>query len=82
MTEYRKYRFRKALRRYWAAFLGSGLFLIGGIAFLLVGFEMTGWSLIDWLKSPYAVTCGIMLSGALVALVWGIVTAKRHRLGE
>lgn len=82
MSDYGKYRFKKALRKYWGAFLGTGIFAIAGLVFILVGFQMTGWSLVDWLKSPYAVTAGIMLSGAAVLLIWAVVTAKRHSLGE
>lgn len=82
MTEYKRYRFKKLLRRYWAAFLGTGLFAIIGGVFMLIGFQMTGWSLIDWLKSPYAVTCGILFAGGALLLAWALITAKRHSLGD
>lgn len=82
MSKYGKYKARKKLRKYWVAFLGTGLFLVFGIALLLVGFYMTGWSLIDWLKSPYALTAGVILAGGVVLLIGVVITVKRHRLGE
>lgn len=82
MSKYREYKARQKLRKYWAAFLGTGLFLVFGIALLLVGFYMTGWSIIDWLKSPYALTAGVILAGGVVFLICVVITVKRHKLGE
>ena len=60
-------RFKWQLFKKWAAskkawFIGTGVFLIVGAILLLVGFSITGWDLITWLKSPYATTFFICLS--------------------
>lgn len=65
-----------------ALWLGTGSFLAIGLVALLVGFAMTGWSIIDWLKSDYAITTFVLLGvGALVLLVvW--FNYKRIHLGD
>lgn len=82
MTKYKRYVIKKTIKKYWVAMAGTLAFLILGITFMLIGFNMTGWSLIDWLKSPYALTCGILLSAFAVGAVAIAITIKRHNLGD
>ena len=54
--------------------IGSGIFLVGGIVLLFVGFSLTGWNFVKWLESPYATTTIILLilglaSGIILVLV-------------
>lgn len=62
--------------------LGTALFLLVGTIALLVGFSMTGWSIVDWLQSPYALTTFVILGvGAVIGFViW--ITYKRSHLGD
>ena len=82
MSNYGKYKFKQTLKKYWIAFVGTGLFACAGAVFMLVGFQMSGWSIIDWLKSPYAVTALILFIGGALVLTWIIITVKRHNLGD
>jgi len=77
-----KKRLKKYFKEKWYLFLGTGVFLIAGIVALLVGFAMTGWSIIDWLKSPYAVTFFILIIIGLITAVVLFITYKRTHLGE
>lgn len=81
MNSYKKKKFKKNLKEKWGWFLASGIFLVIGIIALLVGFNMTGWSLIDWLQSAYAVTFFIILSIGIVCAIALFITYKRSHLG-
>lgn len=63
----------------WTA--GTGLFLAFGIGVLLYGFWMTGWSIIDWLQSPYAFTFFVILAACLLVGMWALLELKRSKLG-
>jgi hypothetical protein len=62
--------------------IGTALFLLVGIVAMLIGFSMTGWSIVDWLQSPYALTAFVILGlGSLfVFVIW--LTYKRCHLGD
>ena len=52
--------------------IGTGLFVLVGAIVMLIGFAMTGWSIIEWLKSPWATTFFVVaaLGLLLLVLVW------------
>ena len=60
-----KYETKKKIKRFfktkWKALLGGAIFLTIGLVVMLVGFSMSGWSIIEWLKSPWAITTFICL---------------------
>ncbi len=56
MNYYTKKKIKNWFKAKWKWLLGSGIFLTAGLVVMLVGFSITGWSLIKWLQSPYAVT--------------------------
>ena len=74
-------KFKEFLKKYWGWFLGTGIFLAIGITTLLVGFEMTGWSIVAWLQSPYAITFFIILAISVLVLIVALVSLKRMKLG-
>lgn len=81
MTETKKKKIKATLKKKWKWFLGSGVFLTIGIVALLVGFNMTGWSIIDWLKSPYATTFFIIVGIGVLIILVAVITYKRSQLG-
>jgi len=56
-----KKKFKEQLKKKLPWIIGSGLFLIAGIVLLFVGFSLTGWNFLVWLKSDYATTTIILL---------------------
>lgn len=62
--------------------IGSIVFLLGGLVALLIGFQLSGWSIIDWLKSPYATTCFILIGVGVLIILVGFITYKRIHLGD
>jgi len=62
----------------------TGIFLLAGGIVMLVGFHMTGFSLIKWLQSPWATTFFIFLiSGVLIiGGVWWIFKMKDITKGD
>lgn len=69
-----KRKIKKFFKEKWKFLLGSGIFLTIGLVVMLVGFSVTGWSLIKWLRSPFATTTIIFVIIGLflftLALVW------------
>ena len=65
-----KKKFKEQLKKKLPWIIGSGLFLIAGIVLLFVGFSLTGWNFLVWLKSDYATTTIILL---IVGLASGII---------
>lgn len=62
-----KRKIKKFFKERWKFLLGSGIFLSIGLTVMLVGFSVTGWSIIKWLQSPFCTTTIIcMLAGAFL----------------
>lgn len=61
-----KYKFKKFIKEKKGFVIGIGSFLLVGLIALFIGLGMSGWSLVKWLKSPYATTFFIMLACGLV----------------
>lgn len=78
----KKRKIRKWLKEKWGWLLGTGLFLGAGIILLLVGFYLTGWSIIDWLKSPYATTFFILFAIGVYLIIVLVIKSKQSHLGE
>ncbi|MFA5575396.1 MAG: hypothetical protein WC994_10165 [Brumimicrobium sp.] len=74
--------FKKFLKKQWKWLVTGGFFLISGLVVMLIGFTMTGWSLIEWIKSPYATTVLIIMLIGGVLLLLLLVEMKRRRLGD
>lgn len=77
---------KRKLKNWWkdkkTAIIGALLFLGIGTAFLLIGFALTGWSIIDWLKSPYATTFFILAAIGIYLMIVVIIRMKQSHLGE
>ncbi|MCK9235203.1 MAG: hypothetical protein M0Q41_10715 [Bacteroidales bacterium] len=78
----RKKKFKEFLKKKWKWLVTGGFFLFSGLIILLVGFYITGWSIIDWLYSPYATTMLILLLVGGVILIMMLLEMKRQRLGD
>ena len=61
-------------------FLSTGLFLLIGGAIALVGFSVTGWSIIKWLQSPYAITTLVFVLGGIYGLIMIIILYKKFEV--
>lgn len=78
----RKKRFKTMFKKQWKWFLSVGLFLLLGLIALFVGFTLTGWNIVEWVKSPYATTLLIILVVGGIVLLLLVLEAKRRRLGD
>lgn len=82
MKKLNKAKIKKFLKEKWYIAGGSILLFVGAIVAVFVGLHMTGWSLIEWLKTPYATTFFVLLIiGGLFGFVL-FVTIKRFKLGD
>lgn len=79
---YKKYKLKKFWQKKKAWIIGTGSFLLVGIIVLLIGFRMTGWSIIKWLQSPYAITCFVCLSVSLLIIGFLVIELIKQKLGE
>lgn len=77
-----KKRFKENLKKNWKVWLASGLFLLFGLIALIVGFTISGFSFIAWLKSPYATTFFIIIIIGVIILLLLLLEMKRRKLGE
>ena len=75
-----KRKIRKFFQAKWKWLLGSAIFLTIGLVVMLVGFSLSGWSIIAWLKSPWAVTTIIFIVGGLFLLVMAFLLKKQVEL--
>lgn len=57
----RKNKIKKFFKERYKFIIGSGIFLTIGATVALVGFQIAGWSIVEWLKSPFATTTIIFL---------------------
>lgn len=76
-----KYETKKKIKTFfktkWKILLGSGIFLTVGLVVMLVGFSVTGWSIIAWLQSPFATTTLIFVLGGIFLLVFAFLFKKQ-----
>lgn len=72
-----KRKIKKWFKAKWKILLGSGIFLTVGLVVMLVGFSVTGWSIIKWLQSPFATTTIIFVLGGVFLLVLAFVLKKQ-----
>lgn len=78
----KKYELKKKLKENRLWIIGTIVFLIIGVTALLIGFNMTGWSIMDWLQSPWATTFFIVLALGLVAFLVLMITLKEMKNGN
>lgn len=76
MNYEKKRKIKKWFKARWKFLLGSGIFLTVGAVVMLVGFSMTGWSLIKWLQSPFATTTIICVLGGAFLLSMAFLIKK------
>jgi len=75
-----KRKIKKWFKSKWKWILGSGIFLTIGLTVMMIGFSVTGWSLIKWLQSPFATTTIIFVLGGLFFLVMAFVFKKQMEI--
>ncbi len=78
----KKRKIKKWFKNNKKAIIGTSLFLGIGAAFMLIGFSLTGWSIIDWLKSPYATTFFILVAIGIYIIIVIVIKTKQAHLGE
>lgn len=78
----KKRKLKNWLKERKAYIIGSILFLGIGAVLLLVGFYLTGWSIIDWLKSPYATTFFILATIGIYLIIVVVIRTKQSHLGD
>lgn len=76
-----KYETKKKLRRFfkskWKQLLGGAVFLTVGLVVMLVGFYISGWSIVEWLQSPWAITTLIFVIGGIFLWVLAFFFKKQ-----
>lgn len=80
MNFYQKRRIKEYFKKHIGVIIGTGAFLITGLVVMLVGFSISGWSILKWLESPFAATFFIMLCFFLIGLVVLYILWKRSKL--
>ena len=75
-----KRKIQKWFKQRWKMLLGSGIFLLTGGIVMLVGFSVTGWSLIKWLQSPWAMTTIIFVIAGLFIFIMALLIKKQQDL--
>jgi len=80
MNFYQKKKVRDFFKKSWGFFVGSGAFLLIASIIAIVGFSITGWSIVKWIQSPYAVTTAVfvVLGALIIAFIY--VLWKRHNI--
>ena len=67
MNYEKKRKLKKWWKSKWKWMLASGIFLTVGVVVMMIGFSVTGWSIVKWLQSPFAMTTIIfVVCGAFV----------------
>lgn len=77
----KKAQIKAFLKKKKGVIIGTGSFLIIGLVLLLVGFSLTGWSFIEWLQTPYALSFFLVLCMGLYGTIMIIIEWKRQTLG-
>ena len=80
MDYFKKQELKNFFRKKWYWFLTSGIFLIILTVIFFVGLSITGWNIIEWLHSKWAITtlaCFLFLIAALAILY---INWRRYQL--
>ncbi len=72
-----KRKIKRFFRQKWKWLLGSAIFLTIGLVIMLIGMHISGWSIIAWLKSGYAITSIIFIVGGLFLLSLAFLLKKQ-----
>lgn len=78
----KKRKLKEVFKKKKAWILTTGIFLLVGIIAIIVGLVISGFDLIRWLQSPYAVTLYIFLALGIFAIVVLVIYYKKSHLGE
>ncbi len=81
MNSKTKNKIKNFLKKNWKWLVGTGTFLIAGTIALLVGFEMSGWSLAKWLQSNHAITFFVILGAGILGLALVVYYYIRSKFG-
>lgn len=76
-----KYETKKKIKKWfkdrWKHVLSGAIFLITGLIVMLIGFHMSGWSIIEWLHSPWAITTFVFLIGGIFIWIMAFFLKKQ-----
>lgn len=81
MDYYKKAKIKDFLQKHKKAIIGTSIFIGVAIVALLVGFGLSGWSIIKWFEKGYGATFFIMLvlGGFALFLILYIFKAIKDR---
>ena len=71
-----KRKIKKFFKDKWKWFVASGVFLLVGGTVALIGFQMSGWSLIKWLQSPFAQTTLVFVVAGAFLIILAFLVKK------
>ena len=77
-----KLRIKTFWKKRWPIIVGSGSFLLIAGIILLVGFGLSGWSIVRWLQSGYAVTFFVLLFLGVFLAGWALFQWFRFKILE
>ena len=80
MNFYTKAKFRNFLKEKWSWFLGSGIFLTATAVITIIGFSISGWNIVVWIHSQWAVSTFICLAGLIYFLIMLFVLWKKYEV--
>ena len=75
-----KRKIKKFFKERWKVLVGSGAFLLVGGVVMLIGFSVTGWSIMKWLQSPLAITTLIFVLAGIFVFVITLLLFKNQNL--
>ena len=75
-----KRKIKKFFKEKWKVLVGSGAFLLVGGVVMLIGFSVTGWSIMKWLQSPFAITTLIFVLAGIFVFVITLLLFKNQNL--
>lgn len=70
MDSFKKYEFKQKIKKYKPILIGSGIFLVVGMIAWIVGCYMSGANIVEWLTSPFAITCYIIIAIGVCILLF------------
>lgn len=62
--------------------IGTIILIVIASSAILIGFSMSGWSLVKWLNSPYSTTLFIILGITAVILLIVLLVLKDYKDNE
>lgn len=79
MDYYKKRAIKNKLIKHRKAIIGTGAFLLTGLVVMIVGFAISGWSIVKWFKD-YGITFTVCFAAGLIILF--LIVFFYNRFGD